>query len=388
MRDWNVPPIRPPNSDLRSSRGASFATEAIGVTMKLMGWAIALAAAGLTPAAASAQAPQPAQPQAISAPAAPAPAPAATPAPADAAAAPAPAPSIDYAAPSANVGVPIPGRKGIQEQVTALGQQAADFHNGPLLIMCFLISAFVLLLLGYTMVRYRRGANPTPSRTSHNTMIEVIWTLVPVLVLVAIAIPSIRLIRAQYSPPPADVTVKVIGNQWYWTYQYPDNGGIEVVSNMLKEQKDVKAGDRYRTDADGPPLLAADERLVIPAGKIVKFIVTSNDVIHAFAIPAFWTKIDANPGRLNETWVKVDRPGVYFGQCSELCGARHGFMPIAVEVVPEATFNAWLASKGGTPKGAKPSTEAAPVAAAPAPTGDNAVAPAEGTTNQAATAQN
>jgi cytochrome c oxidase subunit 2 len=219
-------------------------------------------------------------------------------------------------------------------------------------------------------------------------MIEVIWTLVPVLVLVAIAIPSIRLIRAQYSPPPADVTVKVIGNQWYWTYQYPDNGGIEVVSNMLKEQKDVKAGDRYRTDADGPPLLAADERLVIPAGKIVKFIVTSNDVIHAFAIPAFWTKIDANPGRLNETWVKVDRPGVYFGQCSELCGARHGFMPIAVEVVPEATFNAWLASKGGTPKGAKPSTEAAPVAAAPAPTGDNAVAPAEGTTNQAATAQN
>jgi cytochrome c oxidase subunit 2 len=219
-------------------------------------------------------------------------------------------------------------------------------------------------------------------------VIEVIWTVIPVLILVAIAIPSIRLIRAQYSPPPADLTVKVIGNQWYWTYQYPDNGGFEVVSNMLKEQKDVKAGDRYRTDADGPPLLAADERLVIPAGKVVKFIVTSNDVIHAFAIPAFWTKIDANPGRLNETWVKVDRPGVYFGQCSELCGARHGFMPIAVEVVPEATFNAWLASKGGTPKGAAPSTEAAPVAAAPAPAGDNAVAPAEGTTNQAATAQN
>ena len=357
--------------------------------MKLMGWAIALAAAGLTPTVAGAAAPQAAPPQAISAPAATAPA-AAAPASTDAAAAatPAPAPSIDYMAPSADVGVPTPGRKGVQEQVTAVGQQAADFHDHWLLVMCFAISIFVLGLLGYTIIRYRRGANPTPSRTSHNTMIEVIWTLVPVLILVAIAIPSIRLIRAQYSPPPADLTVKVIGNQWYWTYQYPDNGGFEIVSNMLKEQKDVKPGDRYRTDADGPPLLAADERLVIPAGKVVKFIVTSNDVIHAFAIPAFWTKIDANPGRLNETWVKVDRPGVYFGQCSELCGARHGFMPIAVEVVPEATFNAWLASKGGTPKGAAPSTEAAPVAAAPTPAGDNAVAPAEGTTNQAATAQN
>jgi cytochrome c oxidase subunit 2 len=357
--------------------------------MKLMGWAIALAAAGLTPTVAGAAATQAAPPQAISAPAATAPA-AAAPASTDAAAAatPAPAPSIDYMAPSADVGVPTPGRKGVQEQVTAVGQQAADFHDHWLLVMCFAISIFVLGLLGYTIIRYRRGANPTPSRTSHNTMIEVIWTLVPVLILVAIAIPSIRLIRAQYSPPPADLTVKVIGNQWYWTYQYPDNGGFEIVSNMLKEQKDVKPGDRYRTDADGPPLLAADERLVIPAGKVVKFIVTSNDVIHAFAIPAFWTKIDANPGRLNETWVKVDRPGVYFGQCSELCGARHGFMPIAVEVVPEATFNAWLASKGGTPKGAAPSTEAAPVAAAPAPAGDNAVAPAEGTTNQAATAQN
>ena len=357
--------------------------------MKLMGWAIALAAAGLTPTVAGAAAPQAAPPQAISAPAATAPA-AAAPASTDAAAAatPAPAPSIDYMAPSADVGVPTPGRKGVQEQVTAVGQQAADFHDHWLLVMCFAISIFVLGLLGYTIIRYRRGANPTPSRTSHNTMIEVIWTLVPVLILVAIAIPSIRLIRAQYSPPPADLTVKVIGNQWYWTYQYPDNGGFEIVSNMLKEQKDVKPGDRYRTDADGPPLLAADERLVIPAGKVVKFIVTSNDVIHAFAIPAFWTKIDANPGRLNETWVKVDRPGVYFGQCSELCGARHGYMPIAVEVVPEATFNAWIASKGGTPKGAAPSTEAAPVAAAPAPAGDNAVAPAEGTTNQAATAQN
>jgi cytochrome c oxidase subunit 2 len=343
--------------------------------MKLMGWAIALAAAGLTPAVATAAAPQ-----VTTAPAAEAPAPAG--APADAAAAPAgasAAPAIDHAAPTPGIGQP-DGSMGVTPQVTEVGQQAADLHNYWLLTLCVAISLFVLALLVYTIIRYRRGANPTPSKTSHNTAIEVIWTLAPVLILVAIAIPSIRLIRAQYSPPPADLTVKVIGNQWYWTYQYPDNGGFEIVSNMLKEQKDVKPGERYRTDADGPPLLAVDERLVIPAGKVVKFLVTSNDVIHAFSVGAFWTKIDANPGRINETWVKVDRPGVYFGQCSELCGARHGYMPIAVEVVPEATFNAWVASKGGTPKGAAPAVE--PAAAV------EQAALEQPVTNQAATAQN
>ena len=380
LRERDVPPIRPRILDLPVSGGPSFATESIGVTMKLMGWAIAVAAAAMTPAAAGAQAPQAAEPQAA----------AAAPATATAEAPAASAPAIDHVAPTPGVGVP-DGRMGLQDQVTEVGQQAAGFHNNWLLTLCVVISLFVLALLVWTILRYRRGANPTPSRTSHNTMIEVVWTLVPVLILVAIAIPSIRLIRAQYSPPPADLTIKVIGNQWYWTYQYPDNGGFEIVSNMLKEQKDVKAGDRYRTDADGPPLLAVDERLVIPAGKVVKFIVTSNDVIHAFAVPAFWTKIDANPGRLNETWVKVDRPGVYFGQCSELCGARHGYMPIAVEVVPEATFNAWLASKGGTPKGAAPApAPAAQAAAAPAEAGAAAAEPAieEPTTNQPAVAQN
>ena len=362
--------------------------------MKLMGWALALTAIGLTPASLGAQTPPAAAPQATATPTAAAPAPAAAPVTAPVAA---PAPSIDYAAPSVGIGLP-DGRKGVQEQVTEVGRDAAAFHNGPLLIMCAVISVFVLFLLGLTMVKYRRGANPIPSRTSHNTLIEVIWTVVPVLILVAIAIPSIRLISKQYSPPPADVTVKVIGNQWYWTYQYPDNGGFEIVSNMLKEPNEVTGGARARTDADGPKLLAVDERLVIPAGKVVKFIITSADVIHAFAVPAFWTKMDATPGRLNETWVKVDRPGVYFGQCSELCGARHGFMPIAVEVVPEATFNAWVASKGGTPKGAKPSTEAvssnAPAAgAAPAaatagtPEADRASI-AQPALNQAVTANN
>jgi cytochrome c oxidase subunit 2 len=367
------------------------------MTMKLMGWAIALAAMGLGPAALGAQTPPAAAPLAAPAPDAAAPA-AAGPTTVAPAAKPATAPSIQYAAPTPGIGVP-DGRKGIQDQVTDIGRGAEAFHNGPLLIMCAAISLFVLALLGFTMVKFRRGANPTPSRTSHNTLIEVIWTVVPVLILVAIAIPSIRLISKQYSPPPADVTIKVIGNQWYWTYQYPDNGGIEIVSNMLKEKGDVAGGARFRTDADGPPLLAADERLVIPAGKVVKFIITSADVIHSFAVPAFWTKMDATPGRLNETWVKVDRPGVYFGQCSELCGARHAYMPIAVEVVPEATFNAWLASKGGTPKGAKPSPEAtptnapapgapaAPMATAGSPQADRA-AVAQPATNQAATAQN
>ena len=328
-------------------------------------------------------------------------APAVAPAAAEATANTSATPAMPAVAADAQFGVPRPGALGIQEQVTEIGREAATFHNVWLLTLCAVISLFVLALLGYTMVRYRRGANPTPSRTSHNTVIEVVWTLVPVLILVAIAIPSIRLLRHQYSPPPADLTVKVIGNQWYWTYQYPDNGGFEIISNMLKEQADVKAGERFRTDADGPPLLAVDERIVIPVGKVVKFLVTSNDVIHAFAVPAFWTKIDANPGRINETWVKVDRPGVYFGQCSELCGARHGYMPIAVEVVSQAQFAAWVASKGGTMPGARPpatpdstgaspvSTAAVPAAARPQPAAqaDNA-AIEQPAINQAATAQN
>lgn len=392
--------------------------------MKLIGWAIALAVAGLTPAAAQtpqggtpeAAAPQsPAAPRgdaaAITTPGAPdsekavvqQPGGPADPAVNGAAAASPPSSPFAQVAPTPGIGVP-DGRKGLQEQVTPIGEEAASFHNNWLLVLCAAISLFVLLLLAYTIVRYRRGANPTPSRTSHNTMIEVVWTLVPVLILVAIAIPSIRLLRHQYSPPPADLTVKVIGNQWYWTYQYPDNGDIEIVSNLLKERKDVPAGQRFRTDADGPPLLAVDERLVIPAGKVVKFIVTSNDVIHAFWVPAFWSKIDANPGKLNEIWTKVDRPGVYFGQCTELCGARHAYMPIAVEVVPPTQFAAWVASKGGTMPGARPAaadstgsspvTQAAtPAAAQPepaqgAPAAAKPAAARQPLTNQAATAQN
>jgi cytochrome c oxidase subunit 2 len=359
--------------------------------MRLIGWAIALAAAGLTPAAAVAQAPTPAQ-NAAAAPAAVAtatpPAGTAQDATKPDAAQPAIVPgSVGHMIPTAGVGEP-DGRKGIQLQVTPIGEEAASFHNNWLLPLCAIISIFVLGLLVWTIVRYRRGANPTPSRNSHNTVIEVIWTLVPVLILVGIAIPSIGLLRRQYSPPPADVTVKVTGHQWYWSYELPDYG-VSFDSYMLKEANDPtrQSNQRARTDQDGPPLLAVDNRLVIPQGKVVKFIVTADDVIHSFAMPAFWIKQDANPGQLHETWAKVDRPGVYFGQCSELCGARHGFMPIGIEVVPQAQFAQWVGQNGGHMPGAKPAAAPAAAAATPAAASPS---PAEQqpATNQAATAQN
>ena len=360
--------------------------------MRILGIAIALAAMGLAPAAAQAPA--------ASAPTAQTSAAVTTTETGPTASKPA-APAL--VAPTPGIGMP-DGRIGLQDQVTVVGEEAANFHDYWLLTLCVAISIFVLLLLAYTIVKFRRGANPVPSRNSHNTFLEVAWTIVPVLILVAIAIPSIRLLRHQYSPPKADVTIKVVGNQWYWTYSYPDNGGFEIVSNMLKEAKDVKPGERFRTDSDGPPMLAVDERIVIPVGRTVKFIVTAADVIHAFAIPAFWTKMDAVPGRLNETWVKVDRPGVYFGQCSELCGARHGYMPIAVEVVSDADYARWIASKGGTmpgaatpatgpdatavsplspggtPAAAAPQVAAVTPTAGPAPAAKPTTAPSQGTT--------
>ncbi|MEO6224462.1 MAG: cytochrome c oxidase subunit II [Sphingomicrobium sp.] len=359
--------------------------------MKLTGWAIALAAAGLTPAAAQAPASSPAAP-----PAATATAPTAAVPPAGTAQDPtkadAPTPAavvpgtVGHVIPTPGIGEP-DGRKGIQFQVTPIGREAAAFHDNWLLLLCVIISVFVLALLLVALVKFRRSANPTPSRNSHNTVIEVVWTLLPVLILVAIAIPSIRLLRHQYTPPPADLTVKVTGHQWYWSYELPDQG-VTFDSYMLKEGSDPtrQANQRARTDADGPPLLAVDERLVIPQGKIVKFIVTADDVIHSFAVPAFWIKQDANPGQLHETWVKVDRPGVYFGQCSELCGARHGYMPIGVEVASAGRFAAWVTEKGGHMGAAKPTPAAAPaIATTPAAAEPAVKQPA---TNQAATAQN
>ncbi|MEN9289393.1 MAG: cytochrome c oxidase subunit [Pseudomonadota bacterium] len=317
----------------------------------------------LAPAAAMAQA-TPVAP----APAAAAPAPvAAAPAPeAGAAAAPAAEQAKPEApaalAPVAGIGQPVPGKIGIQPQVTENGERARHLHDVILLPIITVISLFVLGLLLWVMVRYRRAANPVASKTSHNTVIEVIWTLVPVLILVAVAIPSISLLAAQYKPAGKDaVTIKVIGHQWYWSYQYPDHGDFEIVSNMLTDAEAAKRGE--------PRLLAVDNRLVVPVGTEIKAIVTSEDVIHSFAVPAFWTKMDAVPGRLNEVTFKVEKEGVYYGQCSELCGARHAFMPIAVEVVSKENFARWVASKGGKMPGAEP-------VAAPAPAATPAVAPA------------
>lgn len=263
--------------------------------------------------------------------------------------------------PTTGIGMPVPESIALQEQQTEIGHYGRWMHDKLLMPIITAISLLVLALLLWTIIRFRASANPTPSRTSHHTALEVAWTLVPVLILIGIAVPSIRLLAKQYDPPKADLTVKVIGHQWYWTYEYPDAGELSFDSVALSDQDAAKRGD--------PRLLGVDNRLVVPAGKVVKVLVTADDVIHAFAVPSFWVKIDAVPGRINETWFKVDRPGVYYGQCSELCGTRHGFMPIAVEVLAEADYQKWLAAKqaaaGITPAAASAAPQ--PVAASAAP---------------------
>jgi len=364
--------------------------------MRFIGVKTAMLAAGLMLAGAGQAAPQ--------APAAPPPATAATPAapstaaPAattvaasgakatPAAAAPAandPLLSMDGAPPmkpTAGIGQPVDGEIGLQPQVTRNGETAARFHNGPLLWTITIISAFVLALLLWVIVRYNRRANPVPSKTAHNTMIEVVWTLLPVVILVLLAIPSIGLLQAQFAPPPKNaITLKVTGNQWYWTYSYPDNGGFEITANLLKERDEVAPGERARTDDDGPRLLAVDNRVVLPVGVPIRLITTSADVIHSWAMPAFWIKLDAVPGRLNETSFTIEKQGLYFGQCSELCGPKHGYMPIAVEAVPLDVYNKWVVAKGGKVAGAaEPAAPASANVAAPADA--NAAAPADNMT--------
>jgi cytochrome c oxidase subunit 2 len=290
-----------------------------------------------------------------------------------------------YPTPTPGIGQPT-DKIALQPQFTDLGREAQWFHNVILMPIITVITIFVLLLLIWVVIRYNRRANPVPSRTSHNTAIEIVWTVAPVLILLFIAVPSIKLLAAQFSTPKPDLTVKVIGHQWYWSYQYPDNGDFEVVSNILSDAQDKATGQ--------PRQLGVDARMVVPVNSVIKIITTSDDVIHSFAVPAFWTKMDAVPGRLNETWFKVDRPGLYYGQCSELCGARHGYMPIAVEVVSKAQFAQWVAANGGTmPGAAKPASSDAtanspvsnPTATTANPT-PMAGAPSTATENTTATA--
>lgn len=243
------------------------------------------------------------------------------------------------------MGQPTPGARGIglQPSASPLKEQATFFHDIILMPVITFITLLVLGLIIWICVRYNKKANPVPAKWSHNTLIEVIWTVLPVLILVGISLFSFRLLFAYHDMPTPDLTVKATGNQWNWSYEYPDQGIAEYVSSMIPEDEIASRGmphSLYR--------LAADEPIVVPVGKTVRVLVTATDVIHAFALPAFGLKTDAVPGRVNETWFRADRVGTFYGQCSELCGVDHAFMPIQINVVTEAQFAAWVTSKGGS----------------------------------------
>ncbi|UFX44673.1 cytochrome c oxidase subunit II [Bradyrhizobium sp. 41S5] len=227
----------------------------------------------------------------------------------------------------AEMGQPAPWEHTLQEAATPVMEKIITFHN-LLLAIITVITLFVLALLVIVVVKFNARANPVPSRTTHNTLIEVAWTLIPVLILVGIAVPSFRLLFLELDVPKPDLTVKVTGKQWYWSYAYPDNGKFEFDSLLDKDKQ--------------PRLLGVDNEMVVPVNKVVRIQTTGADVIHSFAVPSFGIKIDSIPGRLNETWFKATKTGVFYGQCSELCGKDHAFMPIAVRVVSDQEFATWV----------------------------------------------
>lgn len=231
----------------------------------------------------------------------------------------------------ASANKPEPWQMTFQEAATDNMTTITDFNNF-LLILMTIITVFVLALLLYVMLRFNAKANPTPSKTSHNTLIEVLWTVLPIVILVVIAVPSFRLLYFQRVIPEVEMTVKAVGYQWYWGYEYPDHGDFAFDSLMLN---DDERGDQ-------PRLLATDTAMVVPVDTTIRVVVTGADVLHSFAMPAFGLKIDAIPGRLNETWFKANKTGTFYGQCSELCGIRHAFMPIRIEVVEKEAFASWV----------------------------------------------
>ncbi len=228
---------------------------------------------------------------------------------------------------SAEMGQPAPWEYKLQQAATPVMENIIWFHNWLLWIIT-IITLFVLALLITVVVKFNARSNPVPSRTTHNTLIEVAWTLIPVLILVGIAVPSFRLLFEELDIPKADLTVKATGKQWYWSYAYPDNGKFEFDSLLAQDKQ--------------PRLLGVDNEMVVPVNKVIRVQTTGADVIHSFAVPAFGIKIDAIPGRLNETWFKATKTGMFYGQCSELCGRDHAFMPIAVRVVSDQDFAAWV----------------------------------------------
>ncbi len=233
---------------------------------------------------------------------------------------------------AAHAGQPHPWGLGLQEAASPIKEQMADFHWLVLVIITAIV-VFVTGLLAWVAIRYKRSANPTPAQFHHNTTVEVLWTVVPIVILIIIAIPSFRLLYAQHSYPTPDVTIKATGYQWYWEYEYPDEGFS--FGSFMVEDDDLKPGQ--------PRLLAVDADVVVPVGSVVQVLVTAADVMHNWTIPAFGSKIDAIPGRINRTWFEATKTGTFYGQCSELCGVRHAYMPIAVRVVSREDYDAWVA---------------------------------------------
>ncbi|MYL98859.1 cytochrome c oxidase subunit II [Novosphingobium sp. FGD1] len=291
--------------------------------------------------------------------------------------------------PVEGVGMPVDGGIGLQTQYSKLGEYGAWIHDGILMPIITIICILVLVLLVIIAVRFNRRANPVASKTSHNTLLEVVWTLVPVLILIGIAVPSIDLIAKQYKPAPEGaLTIKVTGNQWFWTYGYPDNGDFEVISNMLNIPGSPTINNGVREVGsrpwDGPAHLEVDNRMVVPVGEPIRLQVTAADVIHSLGVPSLWLKIDAVPGRINEKVLVIEKPGVYYGQCSELCGAKHAYMPIAIEALPRAQYNAWvLTHAGGEIDGQKKPAAVPAAAPAAAPAADASEAPAGEATAEA-----
>ena len=221
---------------------------------------------------------------------------------------------------------------GFQNPASDGMRDIVNFHNNLLLPIIIAISVFVLFLMLYACVRFRASANPNPSKRTHNVTVEILWTLIPCLILIVMAVPSFKILYKQDTIPKADLTIKAVGYQWYWGYEYPDENII--FDSYMIEEKDLKS--------DQPRLLSVDNEVVVPVNKVVKVLITANDVLHAWALPAFGVKRDAVPGRINETWFKAEKEGTYYGQCSELCGIKHAFMPITVKVVSDEDYQEWL----------------------------------------------
>lgn len=242
------------------------------------------------------------------------------------------------AAGAAHAAQPVPGGFGMQPAATEVMRDIHWFHDVLLLPIITVISIFVLGLLVWVAIKYNAKANPTPAKFTHNVPLEVAWTLIPVLILIVIAVPSFRLLyKESVVPANVDMTIKVTGHQWYWSYIYPDHQDLEFTSLMLPREEAEAAGK--------PFLLGVDNAVVVPVNKTVRVQVTAADVIHSWAMPAFGVKMDAVPGRLNETWFRAEKEGVYYGQCSEICGISHAYMPIEVRVVSQAEFDKWIASQ-------------------------------------------